>query len=88
MLHDLYTFPRPIIALATGHTVAMGVFVLCCADYRIGIKGDFICQANEVRNNMDIPTQIMIIQDRISKKHFLLVLFIMLMPLILKPLKR
>ena len=49
----------------------MGVFVLCCADYRIGIKGDFICQANEVRNNMDIPTQIMaIIQDRISKKHF------------------
>ena len=71
MLHDLYTFPRPIIALATGHAVAMGVFVLCCADYRIGIKGDFICQANEVRNNMDIPTQIMaIIQDRISKKHF------------------
>ena len=28
MLHDLYTFPRPIIALATGHAVAMGVFVL------------------------------------------------------------
>ena len=69
-LHDLYTFPRPIIALATGHAVAMGVFVLCCADYRIGIKGDFICQANEVRNNMDIPTSMMqIAASRISKKH-------------------
>ena len=69
-MFDIFTFPRPVIAALTGHTIAMGLFVACGCDYRIGLKGDFIAQANEVRNNMDIPTSIMqIAASRVSKKH-------------------
>ena len=70
-LLTLYSFPRPIVAAVPGHSVALGIFVTCCADYRIAIDGNFICQANEVRNNMDIPVQIMeIVKDRVNKKYF------------------
>tara|TARA_B100000795_G_scaffold255797_1_gene227744 strand:+ start:1263 stop:1937 length:675 start_codon:yes stop_codon:yes gene_type:complete len=70
-LLDLYAFPRPVVAAVTGHSVALGIFVTCCADYRIAIDGNYICQANEVRNNMDIPIQIMeIVKARVNKKYF------------------
>ena len=69
-MYDIFTFPRPVIAALSGHTIAMGLFVACGCDYRIGLKGDFVTQANEVRNNMDIPTSMMqIAASRISKKH-------------------
>jgi len=70
-LLDLYGFDRPLIAAVTGHSIALGLFVTCCADYRIAIDGQYICQANEVRNNMDIPTQIMeILKARVNKNYF------------------
>ena len=70
-LLDLYSFPRPIVAAVSGHAVALGLFTVCCADIRVGIEGKFVLQANEVRNNMDIPVQIMeIVKDRLDKKHF------------------
>jgi hypothetical protein len=34
----------------------LGLFVTCSADYSIAVDGQYVCQANEVRNNMDIPT--------------------------------
>lgn len=69
-MYDIFTFPRPVIAALTGHTIAMGLFVACGCDYRIGLKGEFVAQANEVRNNMDIPTSIMqIAASRVSKNH-------------------
>ena len=75
-LLDLYSFPRPIVAAISGHAVALGIFVACCCDYRIGIEGKFICQANEVRNNMDIPSPIMeVAESRIDKKHVYSVLY-------------
>ena len=44
---------------------------LCCADYRVGVKGEFIVQANETRNNMSIPTPILeISRSRIAKAHW------------------
>ena len=71
MLLELYSFNRPIIAGVSGHSIALGLFVTCCADYRIAKAGQYICQANEVRNNMDIPVQIMeILKARVNKKHF------------------
>ena len=70
-LLDLYSFPRPIVAAVSGHAVALGLFTVCCADIRIGVEGKFVLQANEVRNNMDIPVQILeIIKDRLDKKHY------------------
>jgi len=71
LLARVYNFPRPVIAACSGHGVALGAFLLCCADYRIGAKGQFIVQANETRNNMSIPTPILeISKTRISKTHW------------------
>ena len=71
MLLELYSFDRPIVAAVSGHSIALGLFVTCCADYRIGIDGEYVCQANEVRNNMDIPIQIMeILKARVNKNYF------------------
>ena len=71
LLEDLYSFDRPVIAAVSGHSIALGLFVVCSADYRIAIDGEYICQANEVRNNMDIPTPIMeILKARVNKNYF------------------
>ena len=71
LLLELFSFDSPIVAAVSGHSIALGLFVTCSADYRIAIDGKYVCQANEVRNNMDIPTQIMeIIRARVNKKYF------------------
>ena len=71
LLLELFSFDRPIVAAVSGHSIALGLFVTCSADYRIAIDGKYVCQANEVRNNMDIPAQIMeIIRARVNKKYF------------------
>ena len=71
LLLELFSFERPIVAAVSGHSIALGLFVTCSADYRIAIDGKYVCQANEVRNNMDIPTQIMeILKARVNKKYF------------------
>jgi len=71
LLLELYSFDRPIIAAVSGHSIALGLFVTCSADYRIAVDGQYVCQANEVRNNMDIPTQIMeILKARVNKNYF------------------
>ena len=71
LLARIYNFPRPVIAACSGHGVALGAFLLWCADYRLGAKGQFIVQANETRNNMSIPTPILeISKSRISKTHW------------------
>mgnify|MGYP003314601117 FL=1 len=59
LLLELYSFDRPIIAAVSGHSIALGLFVTCSADYRIAIDGEYVGQSNEVRNNMDIRIQIM-----------------------------
>ena len=71
LLLELFSFDRPIIAAVSGHAIALGLFVTCSADYRIAIDGQYVCQANEVRNNMDIPPQIMeILKARVNKNYF------------------
>ena len=71
LLLELYSFDRPIVAAVSGHSIALGLFVTCSADYRIAVDGQYICHANEVRNNMDIPTQIMeILKARVNKNYF------------------
>ena len=71
LLLELFSFDRPTVAAVSGHSIALGLFVTCSADYRIAIDGKYVCQANEVRNNMDIPTQIMeILKARVNKKYF------------------
>src|SRR5262245_55828281 len=32
----LLSFPRPVVIACTGHAVAMGSFLVCAGDYRVG----------------------------------------------------
>ena len=70
LLSRIFSFPRPVIAACSGHAVALGTFLLCCCDYRIGVKGDFMLGANEMRTNMVIPTPILeLIKFRVTEDH-------------------
>ena len=70
LLSRLFSFPRPILAACSGHGIALGTFLLCCCDYRIGVKGDFMIGANEMRTNMVIPIPILeLINHRVSSSH-------------------
>ena len=70
LLARIFSFPRPVIAACSGHGIALGTFLICCCDYRIGIKGDFMLGANEMRTNMVIPTPILeLIKFRVNESH-------------------
>ena len=70
LLSRIFSFPRPVIAACSGHGIALGTFLLCCCDYRIGIKGDFMLGANEMRTNMVIPPPILeLIKFRVAQSH-------------------
>ena len=43
----ILAFPTPVIALATGHTIAMGAFLMLACDYRMIAEGDFKVGLNE-----------------------------------------
>ena len=70
LLARIFSFPRPVIAACSGHGIALGTFLLCCCDYRIGVKGEFMLGANEMRTNMVIPTPILeLIKFRVNESH-------------------
>ena len=70
LLSRLFSFPRPILAACSGHGIALGTFLLCCCDYRVGVKGDYMIGANEMRTNMVIPIPILeLISHRVSSVH-------------------
>src|SRR5262245_33565058 len=51
----LWSLPIPVVHAVTGHALAMGAVLLCCADYRVGAAGDFKLGLNEVRINLAVP---------------------------------
>lgn len=51
----LLAFPVPVVAACTGHAVAMGSFLLCAADLRVGAAGEFRIHANEVAIGITMP---------------------------------
>jgi len=51
----LLDFPRPVVVACTGHAMAMGSFLLCASDHRVGAAGDFKIQANEVAIGITMP---------------------------------
>jgi len=48
-------YPYPVVAACTGHSLAMGVFLMLSADYVVGSRGDFKIAANEVAIGMTMP---------------------------------
>ena len=70
MLKRVFSFPRPVVAACTGHAIALGAFLLCSSDYRVGARGNYKIGANELRNNMIVPTPILeIAKFKLTKSH-------------------
>lgn len=51
----LFSFPRPTVAVCTGHGIAMGGFVLMSCDIRVGVEGDFRIGLNEAAIGLTMP---------------------------------
>ena len=70
----LLSYPHPVIAACSGHAVAMGLFLLQCADVRIGLKTGATFQANEVLIGMTLPHfALETIRQRVATPHLFLV---------------
>lgn len=66
----MLAFPRPIVVACNGHAVAMGAFLVLSGDYRLGARGPFKLQANEVAIGMTLPrAAIAICRQRIAPQH-------------------
>lgn len=68
------SYPHPVIAACSGHAVAMGLFLLQCADVRIGFKAGATFQANEVLIGMTLPYfALECCRERVATPHLHLV---------------
>ena len=71
LLERLLCFPRPVVIACTGHAVAMGSFLLCSVDLRIGAEGDFRVHANEVAIGITMPAQVLaLLRHRLTPSAF------------------
>jgi enoyl-CoA hydratase len=65
------SFPTPVLIACTGHAVAMGVFLLLSADYRVGAAGPYKITANEVAIGLTMPmAAVEICRQRLAPSHF------------------
>jgi enoyl-CoA hydratase len=69
--HRMLSFPTPIVVACTGHAIAMGVFLVLAADYRIGAEGPFKIGANEVAIGITMPHfGVEMCRQRLAPAHF------------------
>ncbi len=67
----LLSFPYPVVALCTGHAIAMGAFILLSTDLRIGTMAAAKIQVNEVQIGLTLPHfAIETCRQRLSPAHF------------------
>jgi enoyl-CoA hydratase len=67
----LLGYPRPVVVACTGHTIAMGVFLLLSGDYRLGGDGEYRIAANEVSIGLPLPeAAVAIMRQRLSPPAF------------------
>ena len=52
MARRILAFPTPVIAVSTGHCIAMAAFLMLACDYRIAVAGDFKVGLNETMIGM------------------------------------
>jgi enoyl-CoA hydratase len=66
----IMAFPRPVVVACSGHAIAMAVFLLLSADYRIGAAGPYRLTANEVAIGLVMPhAAIAITRQRLPPAH-------------------
>jgi len=67
----IMAFPRPVIALANGHTIAMGAFLMLACDYRMIADGEFKVGLNETLIGMTMHNfGIELARYRLAKNYF------------------
>ena len=67
----MLSFPTPVIVACSGHAVAMGVFLVLSADYRIGVRGPYRITANEVAIGLTMPrAAVEICRQRLAPAQF------------------
>ncbi len=70
LLLRLYSFPLPLVAACTGHSIAMGAFITMACDSRIGCQGNFKISLPETAIGMELPPLLLALSaDRISPQH-------------------
>lgn len=66
----LLAFPRPVLAVCTGHAVAMGAFLLLAADVRVGVDTGARVQVNEVQIGLTLPHfAVVLCRQRLTPAH-------------------
>jgi len=69
--YRLLSFPTPVVVACTGHAIAMGVFLVLAADYRLGADGPFRIGANEVAIGLTMPHfGVEMCRQRLTPAHF------------------
>lgn len=67
----LFEWPRPTVLGVTGHSLAMGAVLLCCADWRIGTDGAYKIGLNELAIGLAMPEFASeLARTRLSARHF------------------
>jgi enoyl-CoA hydratase len=67
----MLSFPAPVVVACTGHAIAMGVFLVLSADYRVGADGPFRITANEVAIGLTLPrSAIEVCRQRLTPAAF------------------
>ncbi len=70
LLVRLYGNPLPVVAACTGHSIAMGVFILGACDTRVGASGEYKIGANEAITGMNLPIfALELSRDRLNPTH-------------------
>jgi enoyl-CoA hydratase len=64
-------FATPVVAVAPGHMIAMGAFLVMAADYRLGASGPFRITCNEVKLGLTMPQAALeLCRPRLTPAHF------------------
>ena len=67
----ILAFKRPVVLLATGHTIAMGAFLALACDYRVIVDGDYKVGLNETMIGMTMHNfGIELARYRLSNVYF------------------
>jgi enoyl-CoA hydratase len=67
----MLSFPTPVVVACPGHAIAMGVFLVLSADFRIGVTGSFRITANEVAIGLTMPrAAVEICRQRLAPAQF------------------
>ena len=71
LAYRMLSLPAPIVVACSGHAIAMGVFLVLSADYRLGADGPFRIGANEVAIGLTMPHfASLTCRQRLAPAHF------------------